>query len=65
MDSDSERENGPVVVYTEDKVNPVTLKQKWGNDGLSNVNQYTNLGMDVSKDSSWNTHIAEAMKNSK
>ena len=40
------------VVCNEDKVNPVTLKRRWGEDTLLIVDQYTYLDLEVSKDSS-------------
>ena len=46
-----------VVSCNEDKVNPVELSWKWGEDELPIVDQYTYLGVDVSKDRSWDTHI--------
>ena len=47
-----------VVVCNEDKVNPVNFKRKWGEDELPIVDQYTYLGVEISKDCSWDAHIA-------
>ena len=58
MQTDSEREKCTVVVRNEDKVNPVNLKWKWGEGGLPIVDQYTYLGVDISKGCSWDAHIA-------
>ena len=38
-----------VVVCNEDKVNPVTFKWKWGEDELPIADQYTYLGVEISK----------------
>ena len=65
MESDSERETGcssaVVVQYNEDKENPVTFKRKWGEDKLPIVDWYTYLGVEISKDCSWDAHIAKAV----
>ena len=46
-----------VVVCNEDKVNQVTLKCKWVEDEIPDADQYRYLGVDISKDSSWDkTH---------
>ena len=50
-----------VVVYKEDKVNPVNFKRKWGEDELPIVDQYTYLSIEVSKDCSWDAHIAKVV----
>lgn len=50
-----------VVVCNEDKENPVTFKWKWGEDELPIVDQYTYLGVEISKDCSWDTHIAKVI----
>ena len=39
----------PVVVCNEDKVNPVTFEWKWGEDELPITDQYTYLGVEISK----------------
>ena len=41
-----------VVVCNEDKENPVTFKWKWGEVELPIVDQYTCLGVEISKDCS-------------
>ena len=48
-----------IVVRNKDKVRPVTFKWKWGQDELLIVNQYTHLGVNISKYCSWGSHIAE------
>ena len=45
-----------VVVCNKDKGNPVILKWNWGEDELWIVDQYTYLGVDISKDCSWDAH---------
>ena len=51
-----------VVVYNEDKVNPVNFKCTWGEDEVPIVDQYTYLGVDISKDcSSWDAHIPKLL----
>ena len=50
-----------VVVCKEDKVNPVNFKWKWEGDELPIVDQYTYLGVEISKDCSWDAHIAKVM----
>ena len=42
-----------VVVHDEDKMNPVNFKWKWGEDEPRIVDQYTYLGVEISKDCSW------------
>ena len=42
-----------VVVCNEGRVNPVNLKWKWGEDEVPNVDQYTYLVVESSKDCSW------------
>ena len=54
-----------VVVRNEDKVNPVTFKWKLGEDDLPVVDQYTYLGVEISKDCSWDTHIAKVLRKGK
>ena len=39
-----------VVVCNEDKVSPVTFKRKWGDVALPIVDEYTYLGVEISKD---------------
>ena len=50
-----------VVVCNEDKVNPVTLKGKWGEGELPIANQYAYLGVEISKGCSWDAHIAKVV----
>ena len=50
-----------VVVCNEDKVNPVNLWWKWGEDELPIVDQYTYLGVEISIDCSWDAHIAKTL----
>ena len=45
-----------VVVCNEDEVNPTNFSWKRGEDGLLIVDQYTHLGVEISKDCSWDTH---------
>ena len=42
-----------VVVYNEDKVNPVNFKWRWGEHELPIVDQFMYLGAAVSKYCSW------------
>ena len=48
-----------IVVCDEDKVNPINFNWKWGEDKLPIVDQYTYLGVEISKDCSWDAHIAK------
>ena len=48
-----------VVVCTEDKVNPVTFRWKWGEDYSPIADQYTYLGVEISKKCSWDARIAK------
>ena len=50
-----------VVVCNEDKVTPVNFKRKWGEDELKIIDQHTYLGVEISKDCSWNAHIAKVI----
>ena len=47
----------PPPRHRPDKVNPVNFKWKWGEDELLIADQYTYLGVDISKDCSWDAHI--------
>ena len=51
-----------VVVCNEDKVNPVTFRWKWGEDEIPIVDHYyvyMYLGVEISKDCSWDAHMAK------
>ena len=52
-----------VVVCNEDNVNPVNFKWKWGEDELPIVDQYAHayLGVETSKECSWDAHIAKVI----
>ena len=50
-----------VVVCNEDKVKPVTFKLKWGQDELPIADQYTYLGVEISKGCTWDAHIAKVI----
>ena len=50
-----------VVVCNEDKVDPENFKWKWGEDEVPIVDQYTHLGVEISKDCSWDAHKAKAI----
>ena len=41
-------------------MNPVTANWKWGEEELPIADQYTYLGVDISKDCSWDAHMAKA-----
>ena len=45
-----------VVVCNEEEVNPVNFKWTWGEDELPIVDQYTNLGVEISKERSRGTY---------
>ena len=49
-----------VVVCDEDKVNAVNFKYSW-EDELPIADHYTYLGVDTSKDCSWDAHIAKVI----
>ena len=40
-------------------MNLVTFKWKWREDEVPIADQYTHLGVDISKDCSWDAHIAK------
>ena len=45
-----------------DEVNPkIIFSLKWGEDELPIIDQYTYLGVDTSKDCSWDTHVAKVI----
>ena len=50
-----------VVVCKEDNVNPVSFSWKWGEDELPIVDRYTYLGVEISKDCSWDTHVVKVV----
>ena len=50
-----------VAVCNEDKVNLVNFKWKWGEDKLPIVDQYTYLGVEISKDCSSDAHKAKVI----
>ena len=43
-------------------MNPVNLKGKGGEDELPIVGKYTYLGVDISKDCSWDAHVAKVIR---
>ena len=43
------------------EVNPVNLKWKWGKGELPVVDKHTYLGVEISKDCSWDAHIAKVI----
>ena len=65
MESDSERKKCAVVLCNEDKGNPVNFKWKWGEDELPVADQYTYLGVEISKECSWDAHIAKVIRKDK
>ena len=50
-----------VVACNKDEVNLVNFKWKWGGDELPIVDQYTYLGVEVSKVCSWDAHMAKGV----
>ena len=42
-------------------MNPVNFKWKWEEDELPNEDKYTHLGKEISKDCSWDAHIAKVI----
>ena len=54
-----------VVQYNGDMENPVTFKWKLGEDELPIADQYTYLGVEISKECSWDAHIAKVLGKSK
>ncbi|CAB1102180.1 unnamed protein product [Ectocarpus sp. CCAP 1310/34] len=48
-----------VVVCNEDKKNPVEFKWKWGEEELPVVDRYSYLGVEISKECSWDAHMAK------
>ena len=63
MEGDGERQEmrSRVVVCNEDKANPIKFSWKWGEEELPIVDHYTYLGVEISKDCSWDTHIAKVI----
>ena len=65
MESDGERQEKCgvlIVVCNERQVDPVNFSWKWGEDELPIVDQYTYLGVEISKeDCSWDTHIKKTI----
>ena len=62
MEGDGERqEMRSSCLCIEEKVDPIKFSWKWGEDELPIVDQYTYLGVDISKDCSWDTHIAKVI----
>ena len=51
-----------VLVCNEDKKRPVEFKWKWGGDELPIVDQYTYLGVEISKNCSWDAHINKVIQ---
>ena len=47
------------VVCNKDKMNPISFSRKWGEDKLPIVDQYTCLGVEISKDCSWDIHLTQ------
>ena len=54
-----------IVVCNEDKVNPVNFQLKGGEDDLPIVDQYTYLGVEISKDYCWYIHTINSESNRK
>ena len=54
-----------VLVCNEDKKKPVEFKWKWGGEELPIVDQYTYLGVEISKDCSWDAHINKLIQKGK
>ena len=54
-----------VAVCNEDKVNPISFSWKWGEDELPIVDQYTYLGVEISKYCYWDTHIPKVIAKGK
>ena len=50
-----------VLVCNEDKKKPVEFKWKWGGE-LPIVDQYTYLGVKISKNCSWDAHINKVIQ---
>ena len=46
-----------IVVCNEDEVNPVNFSWKWKEDSMPIEAYFTHLGVEISKDYSWDTHI--------
>ena len=54
-----------VLVCNEDKKKTVEFKWKWGGEELPIVDQYTYLGVEISKDCSWDAHINKLVQKGK
>ena len=54
-----------VLVCNEDKKKTVEFKWKWGGEELPIVDQYTYLGVEISKDCSWDAHINKLIQKGK
>ena len=57
--------NYAVVVCNEEKSNRVYFKWQWGEDEFPIVDQYMYLGVEISKDCSWDAHIAKVIRKGK
>ena len=51
-----------VVVCDEYNVNPVTFKWKWGEDELPIADRHRYLGVEISKEWSWDAHCTHSKK---
>ena len=54
-----------VLICNEDNKNPVEFKWKWGEEELPIVDQYTYLGVEISKNGSWDAHINKVIEKGK
>ena len=54
-----------IVVFKEEKVNPIINSWEWGEEELPVVDQYAYHGVDISKYCSWDTFIANVVEKGK
>ena len=65
MESDSKHNKSAILLCNEGKKNPVEFKWKWGEENLPIVDQYTYLGVEISKNGSWDANTNKVIEKGK